>query len=530
MDAAPAREGERRRMAASAALFSIATGLSRVAGLVREVAAAAVYGIASASINAFSVAFAIPNLVRALVADAALGASFVPIFNELLERGERERAWRVASTVFWLSFAGLSAVTAVFIVLAPDIVGVYGFDDPDTRDLAVRLARVMFPLVVLLGLNGILIAILNSFDEFFVPAIAPVAWNAIIIGAILAAVPLADSEEAKIAFYAGGVLVGTAVQLALPVPWLRGRGGRIGFHLHLRDPAVGRVFANMLPVALGLGLINLSLLVSQWFAVRLDPDLAAAALDKAFRIYMLPQGMFSVAVATVLFPALSRYAARGERERFRETVDLGIRQIAFVLVPSAVACAVLAEPMVRLLYERGEFTSADTPVVAEALAAFSLGLAFNGLILLFNRAFFARQKVWGPTAVALASLLLTGILTLALYRPLGVWGIPLASSLANIATVAVLMPYLRRDIGPIGGPATLAVLARIGLASALLAAVAWPVWRVLDGLIGRSLPAQVAALGSALVLGGGAYVLAARALKVDEADVLRSLVRRGGKG
>ena len=326
------------------------------------------------------------------------------------------------------------------------------------------------------------------------------------------------------------MLVGTAVQLALPVPWLRGRGGHIGFHLRLRDPAVRRVFANMLPVTLGLGLINLNLLVSQWFAVRLDPDLAAAALDKAFRIYMLPQGMFSVAVATVLFPALSRYAARGEREHFRETVDLGIRQIAFLLVPSAVACAVLAEPIVRLLYERGEFTSADTPVVAEALAAFSLGLAFNGVMLLFNRAFFARQQVWGPTAVALASLLLTVILTWALYRPLGVWGIPLATSLANIATVAVLMPYLRRDIGPIGGRATLAVLARICLASAMLAAVAWPVWRVIDGLIGRSLPAQVAALGSALVLGGGVYVLAARALKVDEADVLRSLFRGGGKG
>src|SRR4051812_6299588 len=183
--------GRRRRMAVSTALFSLATGLSRVAGLAREVIAAFLFGIKGPSINAFTIAFYVPNLIRALVADAALGAAFVPIFNELLEKGERERAWRVASTVFWLAFAGLSVITAAFMVAAPQVMALFGYDG----QTGVTLARILFPIVVLLGLNGIVVAILHAFEEFFVPAIAPVAWNAVIIGVLFAAAPIADTRD-----------------------------------------------------------------------------------------------------------------------------------------------------------------------------------------------------------------------------------------------------------------------------------------------------------------------------------------------
>ena len=168
-------------MAVSTALFAVATGASRLVGMLREAATAWIFTVQGESINAFTVAYQIPNLIRSLVADAALGAAFVPIFNELLTKGERDRAWRVASTVWWLSFAGLSAVTAIAMVLAPQLLALFGYHG----SLGVGLARVIFPTVVMLGLNGLQTAILNALDEFFLPAIAPVAWNLVIVGTLV---------------------------------------------------------------------------------------------------------------------------------------------------------------------------------------------------------------------------------------------------------------------------------------------------------------------------------------------------------
>src|SRR5215210_3436217 len=172
-----ARVDERsgRRLARSTAIFSLATGLSRILGLVREVVAAYYFG-AAGKINAFTVAFQVPNLIRSLVADAALSSAFVPVFSELLEKGDRKRAWRVASSLFWLMLLGLGALTALFIVIAPLVIAPFG-DPGGDRDLAIGLSRVLFPIVVLLGLSGVVVGILNSYEHFTVPALSPVFWN-----------------------------------------------------------------------------------------------------------------------------------------------------------------------------------------------------------------------------------------------------------------------------------------------------------------------------------------------------------------
>jgi putative peptidoglycan lipid II flippase len=237
---------------------------------------------------------------------------------------------------------------------------------------------------------------------------------------------------------------------------------------------------------------------------------------------MLPQGLFSVAVATVLFPALSRLAARGDVAGFRQTVASGVGQIAFLLVPSSVVCAVLAEPIVRLLYERGEFDPHETRIVAGALAAFSLGLAFNGFMLMLNRAFFSLQSPAVPTWVAGGNLVLNAALFAALYR-VGVWGIPLAISLANVAGTLALLWLLRRRLGSLGIAAGVRTLARVIAASGVLALVCFAAWWALDDALGRSFPAQFVSLGTALVLGGIAYLAACRALRVREIAALLSL-------
>jgi putative peptidoglycan lipid II flippase len=511
-----------RRLAWSTAIFSLATGLSRVLGLVREIVVANYFG-ARGPINAFTVAFQIPNLVRALVADAALTGAFVPVFSELLEKGERARAWRVASTLFWLLLLGLSAVTALFILLAPILV-------PPMTDaydgLAVTLSQILFPVVVLLGLFGVVVGILNSYEHFSIPALTPVFWNLAIIAGLVIGVPRADTVDGELYVYAGAIVVATLIQLLLPLPWLFGLDGRLRLALDVRDPAVGRVLAHMAPVTLGLGLINVSALIGTIFAAKLvDPTIAPNAIDKAFRVYMLPQGMFSVAVATVLFPRLSRLAARADLAGFRDTVSLGLRQIAFLLVPAAAASAVLAEPIVRLLYQRGEFDPDQTPVVAGALAAFSLGLVFNGMTLMLNRGFFGLQAPWTPTWALLASLLLNIVLYAALYR-VGVWGIPLAISLSNIAAAALLIILLRRRIGGLALRGTIRTLVLVTLASGVLAAVSYGVWLGLDEALGRSLGAQIVSVGGGLAAGGIAYLISCRLLGVRELEALLSLLTR----
>jgi putative peptidoglycan lipid II flippase len=240
---------------------------------------------------------------------------------------------------------------------------------------------------------------------------------------------------------------------------------------------------------------------------------------------MLPQGMFSVAVATVLFPSLARLAARADEDGFRRTVGLGLRQIAFLLIPASVVSAVLAEPIVRLLYQRGEFGPHATTVVAGALAAFSLGLVFNGAMLMLNRAFFSLQAPWLPTWVALGNLVLNTVLFAFLYR-LGTWGIPLAISLANVAGTAALLYLLRRRLGRIQGAETARSTLLITAASAVLGIVAFGVWWALDEALGRSFGGQLISLSVALVAGGAAYLFSCRLLGVPELNTLLSLRAR----
>jgi putative peptidoglycan lipid II flippase len=512
----------RNRLAWSTAIFALATGLSRILGLVREVVAAYYFGVAG-KINAFTVAFQIPNLVRALVADAALSSAFVPVFSELLEKGDRKRAWRVASTLFWLMLLGLGGLTALFVLIAPLLMRPF---DPVDLDLAVGLSRVLFPIVALLGVSGIVVGILNSYEHFSVPALTPVAWNLAIIAGLAIGVPHAGTEDAKLYVYAAAILAGTLIQVLLPIPWLRGRDDRLRMVIDWRDPAVAQTFKLMIPVTLGLGLINVNAVVDTLFASRLiDGNLAPAAIDKAFRLYMLPQGMFSVAIATVLFPSLARLAARSEMDGFRHTVGLGIRQIAFLLIPASVISAVLAEPIVRLVYQRGAFEPAQTPVVAAALAAFSAGLTFNGTMLMLNRAFFSLQSNWIPTWVALGNLFVNGVLDAVFYR-FGIWGIPLATSVVNIAGTAVLLILLRRRLGRIEAGETASATMRIVVASAVLGAVAFGLWYALDRAFGRSFPAQLLSVGGALAAATAAYLICCRLLGVQEARALLSLRNR----
>jgi putative peptidoglycan lipid II flippase len=276
-------------------------------------------------------------------------------------------------------------------------------------------------------------------------------------------------------------------------------------------------------------LININALIDGVIGSWLISPNAPAAINAAFRIYMLPQGMFSVAVATVLFPSLARFASRGDFKGLRDTTVLGLRQIAFLLVPASIISAVLAEPLTRIIYERGAFTPDQTPVVASCLAAFSAGLTFNGTMLMLNRAFFSLQENWVPTAIALANLFMNAILDVA-FSPLGTWGIPLATALVNVAGTAALLVFLRRRLGRLELTDAIDSFGRVFVCSVVAGAVAFVIWKPLDELVGRSFGGQLVSLVPALALAVVAYLAAGRALKVREMQALlslRSRLRRG---
>ena len=527
--AAPSSAAERPEttgsLTRSGVIFAIATGLSRLIGLVREIVQAALFGI-SGPVNAFEIAFLIPNTVRSLVADSALSAAFVPVFSDLLVKGERKRAWRVASSLFWLMLLGLGGLTALFVVVAPWVMAIFGYGPGQKYGaLAAGLARVLFPLVLVLGLTGIVVGILNSYDHFSIPALSPVAWNLVILLGLALGAEHSDQKSTRLYYYAVAILIATIVQFLLPLPWLRGRDDRLRMVIDLHDPAVKRTFTLMLPVTIGLGLININAAIDQLFATHfLNRTLAPAAIVRAFRLYMLPQGVFSVAVATVLFPLLSRHVSRKDWDAFKTTVSTGLRLISFFLVPASAAAAVLCVPIVRLLYQHDQFTAKDTPVVAYCLAAFSLGLTFNGTMLMLNRGFFSLQSSWIPSWVACGNLGLNALLDAVFYR-LGIWGIPLSTSIVNIAATWALIVLLRRRMGGFALADTARTFLLVGVGSIVLAAVAWSGWRLLDAGLGRSLVAQIFSLGVALVLGYAAFFGACRVLGVRELDTVLRLRR-----
>ena len=525
---APGRSGQGRRIARSTAFFSFATGLSRLLGLAREVVAAKYFGV-TAAMSAFTIAFQVPNLVRALFADSALQGAFVPVFSELLEKGERKEAFRVASSLFFLICLVLAAVTALFVLFAEPIMGLIapGFDDdPALADLTVNLARLMFPIVILLALSGLVVGMLNSFEHFSVPALAPVAWNLVIIAALVGLVPVFPEDD-KIYAYAIGILLGTVVQFLLPLPWLRGRGGHLTFKIDWRDERVRRVLKLMFPVTIALGLINLSLLINSVFGT-LVSDEAPAAIDKAFRIYQLPQGLFSIAVATILFPTMSRFAARGARDDLRRTMGTGVRQICLLLIPSAVLMAVLAEPITRLVYQRGAFGAAATELTATAMVWWSISLPFQGVSLLFSRTFFSLQRPWATTALAGVNLLVNAVIAAALYGPFEIAGIVLGTVVGTVVMCVAQGWILRKELAGIEGARLLSSVVRMLVAGALLAAVAYFSWKGLDEALGRSLAGQALSVLGAIAAGSAVYAAAVWVLRVPEArQIRRLLVSRG---
>lgn len=518
-------------MARNTAIFSFLTGLSRIAGLIREIVASS-YFATSGAFSAFTIAFQVPNVVRSLFADAALSAAFVPVFTEMLEQDRKQDAFKLASALFWMVVVVLGTITALFMLGAGWLMPLFTGPNfgPELDELTVGMSRVLFPIVLLLGINGLLVGILNAYDRFSIQALSPLVWNVVILVILIGTKPVFEGDEELYA-YAIGVLIGTVVQVGMAIPQLRELGFDARPNFAWRDERVRQVLHLMLPVCIGLGLINFNLLINSVLGA-LVSEQAPRAIDAAFRIYMLPQGMFSVAVATVLYPALSRFAARRDHDGLRALTATGFRQIFLLLVPAAAATVALATPITRLIYEHGAFGPDSTELVASALFWFSFSLPFSGVNLLLTRTFFSLQRPWITTALAGANLAVNLGVSAALYQPLGIPGIVIGTVAASAFMTAAQMWWLRRLLqGRFEGRETAIAVARITLSSAALGLVAYFVWWGIDDVLGRSLLAQIASVGIGLTAGSLVYAGLILLWRVPEALQIQRLItgrlRRG---
>jgi putative peptidoglycan lipid II flippase len=513
----------RRRIALSTAIFALATALSRIAGLGREVVQAGFFAT-SAAASAFTVASQVPNLFSNLFSQAALSAAFVPVFTELMQDGRKREAFRLASELFWLILVMLGALTLVWMGVAGVIMPLFtGTFSASATALTVGLSRVLFPVVLLLSLTGLLVGILQSYDEFSIPALAPAVWNVVIIVLLVGLHGRFHGQNAVYA-YAIAWLVATVVQLLLIASALRRIDFRLSFTLNWRDARIRQVLILFLPVTMSIGIINLDVFLNAGLGTLVSSH-APAAINDAFRIYMLPQGVFSVAVATVLFPTLSRLAHRREVVGMRQTLGNGIRQINLLLIPSAALMAVLATPITRLVYQHGVFHSFSTHLVSTALFWFAFSLPFAGVNLLLSRTFFALRRPWIPTGLAAMNMVVDIIVSLALYKPLGIPGLVIGTVSANIVMTALQLRRLRVGFnGRLEGAQTTMITVRIVIATAIITAVGYLLWKGLDSLLGLSLIAQILSIGIALTVAVALYARLVLLMRIPEARQIESLI------
>ncbi|KXU37866.1 murein biosynthesis protein MurJ [Cephaloticoccus primus] len=503
------------------------TVVSRVLGLMRDQLSAAVFGT-SALNSAFITAFSLPNLFRRLLGEGALTAAFVPTLQEELAAGREPGAFRLLSQVAsWLllvagGVVGMGMLGFAFGGRLPFLAGKWS--------LAAELTVLLFPYLVFVCLAAAFSATLNVFKRFTESALSPIWLNVAMIGTLGGAgLHFADSALGRMHWLCAGVLLGGLLQMLVPALVLMRLGWRPRFDLTL-SPRVREIARLMAPGLFGVAIYQINIYVSRLLAFSVS-DESAAVLFYANRLTELPIGVFAIAVATVVYPLLAQHAAQGQAGLFAEDYRKGLRLILLVNLPAAAGLALLAEPITRLLFERGSFTASDTALLVPLLAGFAVGMPFFSITSLSTRAFYALKDTKTPVKLAAVSFVINLGLSLALMRPLGALGLVLASTVAIIVqTVQLQRALTARSAGlrfaPLWGG-----VAKLAVAVLIMGAVVGAGWALLNGprgvaLAGTGFARDLLAVGGLIPLGVLIYGVALWALRIEGREQLPALWQR----
>ncbi|HEY0790958.1 MAG TPA: murein biosynthesis integral membrane protein MurJ [Chthoniobacterales bacterium] len=521
--------GQERQSATKAAgVVSVAVMLSRVLGLLRDLLFAALFG-AGRNMDAFIIAFRAPNLLRDLFAEGALSTAFVTTFSRKIATEGDSAAWSLAGKMATLTAVFMSFISFLGVVFAGPLIHLLapGFD-PAKRDLTILLAQVMYPFILLVSLAALVMGMLNAKNRFAVPALASSFFN---LGSIVGGIGLGywmDPHFGNRALVglAIGTLIGGLLQLAVQLPSL----GQIGFKFrpdfHWRDPGVAEVLYLMAPAVISSSAVQVNVMINGIFASHLG-DGPVSWLNNAFRLVQLPIGVFGVAISTVTLPMVSRSAALKDRGAFRTTLARALRLAFFLTIPSTVGLMVLAQPIIRLLYERGRFLPHDTFETASVLQFYTIGLAAYSGIKVLAPAFYAIGQKNTPMYVSFlsigANLLLNWIFTFRL--GLGQRGLALSTGLVALTNFLVYYAMMRAQAKSLDSRRLLWNLTRVALAALGMGAVCWAGDRFLLGAAHGKLQ-QGAALAAVVAAGGATYLGLTFLLRIEEMHDILALVQR----
>lgn len=502
-----------RQIARAAGLVVVLFLFSRVAGLAREMFIGARFGT-SAEYEAYLAAFRVPDLIFYLLAGGALGSAFIPVFTGALTRRDLTGAWRLFSAVSNLVVIGMTALALVAAVLAPWLVRtilVPGFA-PWQQALTVDLMRWMLISTVIFGVSGIVMGVLNSFQHFLLPALAPVLYNLSIIAGAWFLAPKFGVYSLVV-----GVIVGAALHLDVQLFGLWRYKARYFPILGLADPAVRTVGRLMAPRVLGLAVVQINFWVNTLLASAL-PAGSLSALNYAWLLMLLPQGIVAQGVATAAFPTFAALEAQGRRAELRSTLGATLRGVLFLAIPAAAGLFVWRLPLVRLLFERGQFTARSTQLTVAALAFYAFGLMGHSALEILARAFYALHDTRTPVGVGVAAMGLNVALSVWLRIPLAHAGLALANTIATTLEMIILLILLSRRLGGLEWRQMGATVGKAGLAAAAMAlALGW-LGKALSGVSVWLLAPAGLALGAAI------YLAAAVLLRMPETQTLRRLV------
>jgi putative peptidoglycan lipid II flippase len=522
-------------LARSAASAGIATMTSRLLGLGREVVLAHLFG-ASAAMDAYNVAFRIPNLVRDLFAEGAMSAAFVPTFTKYLTTSGKESAWRLGNNVVNALLVVTGVLVLLGIVFAEPLVGAFTAerfnDDPAQIPLTVQLARIMLPALTFIAVAAAFMGMLNSLHHYFIPALSPAMFNVVTIICALTLVPIMPMLGYEpIVAIAIGTLLGGVAQLALQWPTLRKEGFAYRPRIDWRDEGLQRILVLMGPGTAGLAATQVNVFVNTLLATGAGES-AVSWLNFAFRLMYLPIGLFGVSVATATLPTVARQHTVEGQHAVRHTIGNALSLMLMLNVPATVGLIVLAVPIVRAIYERGEFTSADTIATAAALQFYAVGLLAYSVVRIVSPVFYALGRNRTPVIVSMVTVLVNAGLNIALVQVLGFRGLALGTSIAALFNATTLLVVLRSHLGGLEERQIVSSLLRISLASVAMGAAAYSLSNLLESYLpGNALALQVVRLAgtigvSVAVLGLASWLLRIREFNEGMAMVTRRLRRR----
>ena len=518
------------RLARSAGIIGTATLTSRLLGLVRDQVLAYLFGAGNA-MDAFNVAYRIPNLMRDLFAEGAMSAAFVPTFTRRLTLQGKASAWQVGNQLVNALLVITGSLVLLGIVFAAPLArllaGSYA-EVPGKLELTVFLTRIMLPFLTLVAIAAAVMGMLNSLNRFFAPALSPAMFNVGIIASAVLLVPLMPRLGLHpITAIAIGAIVGGVGQIVLQLPALYREGYRYRPEFDPADPGLREILRLIGPGTIAGAAVQINLLVNMVLATG-EGTGAVSWLSYAFRVMYLPIGIFGVSIATATLPAVSRHAAQDSTAGIRKTVSNALRMMLVLNVPALVGLIVLAEPIVALIFERGSFLPSDTASTTAALMFYTPGLVGYSAVRIAVPCFYAMRDSLTPTLVSIGAVVLNIVLNLILVRVMGFRGLALGTSIAALGNALVLLVLLHRRLGGLEVGRIFETGAKIVVAATLMGGAVWTchAW-LMDVLPGADLVRRLIQVFGSIGVGLVVLAVGARMLRIAEwSDIRRQLSRR----